>query len=98
MTKRRLIIAASAIEDLMDIWLYIASDSIRNADHFTDFIYEKCASLCDAPEIGRERPEILPGIRRCLPVKRYLVYYRVTEETIEVARIVSGYRDITSLF
>ena len=55
MTKRKLIIAAQAIEDLMDIWLYIASDSIRNADHFTDFLYENCASLCDTPELGRER-------------------------------------------
>ena len=97
MTKYELIIAEQAIDDLMDIWLYIASDSIRNADHFTDYLYKKCCALCDTPEIGRERPELLPGIR-CLPVKRYLVFYRVTEEAIEIARIVSGYRDVASLF
>ena len=97
MKKRKLIIAEQAIEDLMDIWLYIASDSIRRADRFIDILYEKCISLCATPEIGRERPELLPGIR-CLPVKRYLVFYRVTEQAIEVARIVSGYRDIASLF
>ena len=97
MKKRKLIIAEQAIEDLTDIWLYIASDSIRSADRFIDFLYEKCFSLCDTPEIGRERPEILSGIR-CLPIKRYLVFYRVTEQAIEVARIVSGYRDVASLF
>jgi len=97
MKKRELIIAEQAIDDLMDIWLYIASDSIRNADRFIDFLYEKCSCLCDTPKIGRKRPELLPGIR-CLPVKRHLVFYRVTEEAIEVARIVSGYRDIASLF
>lgn len=97
MKKRKLIIAEQAIEDLMEIWLYIASDSIRSADRFIDFLYENCFSLCDTPEIGRERPELLPGIR-CLPVKRYLVFYRVTQKAIEVARIVSGYRDIASLF
>jgi len=58
MKKRKLIIAEQAIEDLTDIWLYIASDSIRNADRFIDFFYEKCFSLCDTPEIGRERPEL----------------------------------------
>jgi len=97
MKKRKLIIADQAIEDLMDIWLYIASGSIQNADRCMDFLYEKSFSLCDTPEIGRERPELLPGIR-CLPVKRYLVFYRVTEEAIEIARIVSGYRDVASLF
>ena len=97
MKKRRLIIAEQAVDDLMDIWLYIASDSIRNADRFIDFIYKKCSSLCDTPEIGRKRPELLPGIRS-LAVKRYLVFYRVTGEAIEIARIVSGYRDIASLF
>jgi len=97
MKKRKLIIAEQAIEDLMDIWLYIASDSIRNADRFIDFLYEKCYSLCDVAEIGRERSELLPGIRS-LSVKRYLVFYRVTEDAIDVARIVSGYRDIASLF
>ena len=97
MKKRKLIIAEQAIEDLMDIWLYIASDSIRHADRFIDILYEKCIYLCATPEIGRERTELLPGIR-CLPVKRYLVFYMVTDQAIAVARIVSGYRDIDSIF
>ena len=66
MKKHQLIIADQAIEDLMEIWLYIASDSIRGADKFIDFLYEKCMDLCSAPEIGRKRDELLPGLR-CLP-------------------------------
>ena len=97
MKKRKLIIAEQAIDDLMDIWLYIATDSIPNADRFIDFLYEKCSHLCETPNIGRKRPELLPDIR-CLPVKRYLVFYRVTDKTIEIARVVSGYRDIATLF
>jgi plasmid stabilization system protein ParE len=34
MKKLKLIIADQAREDLMEIWLYIASDSIRGADKF----------------------------------------------------------------
>ncbi|MBW2708725.1 MAG: type II toxin-antitoxin system RelE/ParE family toxin [Deltaproteobacteria bacterium] len=97
MIRRKLVIAEQAVEDLMDIWLYVASDSVRNADLFIDLLHEKCLALCDAPKIGRKRPELLPEIR-CLPVKRYLIFYRITEKAIEVARIVSGYRDIASLF
>ncbi len=82
---------------LTEIWLYIAADSPLAADRFIDFIYEKCISLCSAPEIGRERRDLLLGIR-CLPVKRYLIFYRVTNQAIEVARILSGYRDVEALF
>jgi toxin ParE1/3/4 len=96
MKRLELVLAEQAIDDLMDIWLYIATDSIRNADHFIDFLYEKCSDLCETPNIGRKRLELLPGIRS-LPVKRYIVFYRVTDKAVEIARIVSGYRDIASL-
>lgn len=45
MKKLKLIIADQAREDLMEIWLYIASDSIRGADRFIDFLYEKGIDL-----------------------------------------------------
>ncbi len=97
MKKHQLIIAEQAREDLMEIWLYIASDSIRGADNFTDFLYEKCTILCSTPEIGRKRDELLPGLR-CLPAKRYLIFYRIKNDSIEIVRILSGYRDIESIF
>jgi len=97
MKKHQLIIADQAIEDLMEIWLYIASDSIRGADKFIDFLYEKCTNLCSTPEIGRKRDELLPGLR-CLPAKRYLIFYRIKHDSIEIIRILSGYRDIESIF
>jgi toxin ParE1/3/4 len=97
MKTHQLIIADQAREDLMDIWLYIASDSIRGADQFIDFLYEKCAILCSTPEIGRKRNELLFGLR-CLPAKRYLIFYRIKDDSIEIIRILSGYRDIESIF
>ncbi len=97
MKRRTLIISDQAREDLTEIWLYIAANSLLAADRFVDYLHEKCNGLCSAPQIGRGRSELLPGIR-CLPVKRYLIFYRVTEQSIEIARILSGYRDIDSLF
>ncbi|MEI7590491.1 MAG: type II toxin-antitoxin system RelE/ParE family toxin [Deltaproteobacteria bacterium] len=97
MKKHQLIIADQAREDLIEIWLYIASDSIMGADKFIDFLYEKCTSLCSTPEIGRKREELLPGLR-CLSAKRYLIFYRIKQNSIEIIRILSGYRDIESIF
>ena len=95
--KRQLILAQQAKDDLVEIWLYIAADSPSAADKFIDYVHEQCGKLCSSPEIGRKRNELLPGIRS-LPVKRYLVFYRVTSSTIEIARILSGYRDLETLF
>ncbi len=97
MKMQKLIIADQAREDLMEIWLYIASDSIIGADKFIDFLYEKCTNLCLTPEIGMKRDALLPGLR-CLPAKRYLIFYRIKHDSIEIIRILSGYRDIESLF
>jgi toxin ParE1/3/4 len=97
MKKYQLIIADQAKEDMMEIWLYIASDSIRGADNFIDFLYEKCTNLCSMPEIGKKRDELLSGLR-CLPANRYLIFYRIRHDSIEIIRILSGYRDIESIF
>ena len=88
-----LVISDQATEDIIELWLYIANDSPQNADKFTDHIYQQCLLLCSSPEIGRERNELLPGLRS-FPVKRYIVYYRITREFREIVRVMSGYRDI----
>jgi toxin ParE1/3/4 len=49
------------------------------------------------PEIGRMRNELVPGIRS-LPIKRYVIFYMVREKNIEIARVLSGYRDLASVF
>ncbi|MEW6594367.1 MAG: type II toxin-antitoxin system RelE/ParE family toxin [Thermodesulfobacteriota bacterium] len=97
MKERKLLIADQAQEDLLDIWLYIASDSPLAADAFLDLLHDRCLSLCASPEIGRARDELLAGLR-CLPVKRYMIFYRVKPKALEIVRVLSGYRDSASMF
>lgn len=92
-----LTISEQATHDLADIWLHVANDSPQVADKFLNLILEQCQLICSAPEIGRIRDELLPGIRS-FPIKRYIVYYRVAAQSIEIIRILSGYRDIDSIF
>ena len=97
MKEYQLIISEQAIHDLEDIWLYIANDSPQAADKFLDSVFEQCQLFYSSPEMGRVREELLPGIRS-FPIKRYVIFYRVIPGRVEIVRILSGYRDLESLF
>ncbi len=53
--------------------------------------------IAQFPQIGRQRDEVYPDLRS-LPYKRYLIFYRLLDDAIEVFRVVSGYQDLTRLF
>jgi toxin ParE1/3/4 len=86
-----------AEQDLLDIWAYIAKDNPDAADRFTDLLSQKCDSLCDFPEVGTRRDELAPSLRS-FPVGRYIIFYRLGDPGIEVARILSAYRDLGRFF
>ncbi|WP_448570613.1 type II toxin-antitoxin system RelE/ParE family toxin [Trichothermofontia sp.] len=60
-------------------------------------VNKTCQKLASFPEIGRKRDELRSGLRS-FPINDYLIFYRSTENTIEVLRIVSGYRNLGALF
>ncbi|MBI5509902.1 MAG: type II toxin-antitoxin system RelE/ParE family toxin [Deltaproteobacteria bacterium] len=86
----------AAEADLEEIWGYIADDSPAAADRLVDEILDKSETLVLNPELGRSRDEIRPGLR-CLPVGRYLIFYKVAGADIAVVRVLSGYRDVAAL-
>ena len=86
-----------AEEDLLEIWSYIARDNPDAADRFIDLLTEKCELLAESPKIGRRREELSPRLRS-FPVGRYVIFYRIAERGIEVARILSSYRDLGQFF
>ena len=95
MAKARL--SRLAEQDLLDLWTYIAQDNPEAADRFVDLLVQKCDNLCDFPEIGTRRDELAPSIRS-FPVGRYVIFYRVADPGVEVARILSSYRDLGQFF
>lgn len=95
--SNRLVISEKAREDLVDIWQYIALDSVDNADRFVDLIYHKCTELALMPEMGRKRDELFSGIRS-FPVKRYVIFYRFRKDQVEIVRVLNAYRDLSSVF
>lgn len=97
MSRLKLIISEKAIEDLADIWSYIALDNHVAADRFTSELYESCKNLSLMPEMGRSREELLPGLRS-LPHKGYIIFYRIGRNRLEIVRVLNGCMDIDSMF
>ena len=86
-----------AARDLLEIWVYIAEQDMGAADRLMEKINITCKELADMPGMGRQRNELLAGLRS-FPVGNYLIYYRVIPEGLEVMRVLHGARDIENLF
>jgi toxin ParE1/3/4 len=83
--------------DLLDIWDYIADDSMARADEFLDRIEGKLQTLALNPGMGRRREELLSGLRS-FTIGNYVAFYREIEEGIDVIRVLHGSRDIEEVF
>jgi toxin ParE1/3/4 len=47
--------------------------------------------------MGRIRENFAPNLRS-FPVKKYIIFYRPVDDTVEIVRILYGGRDIESIF
>lgn len=87
-----------AIQDIEQITDYIANQSgFDQADRFLNKLDAKFAKIAQFPNLGRQRDEILPGLRS-IPIDKYLILYMVIEQDVEIFRVVNGYRDLSALF
>ena len=84
-----------ALLDLVDIWAYIAEDSVRHADRFAALIDNQFRALARQPSVGRRRPELAPDLRS-FPVGRYVIFYVPLPKGVEIVRVLHGARDIES--
>ena len=88
---------ASAENDLLEAWLYVAEDSVTAADRMLDQIEAEAIRLLDQPRMGRERPELSPGIRSRPTSTPYILFYFPNEHGVVVARVLHHARDIPAL-
>ena len=86
-----------ARQDLDDIWAYIGRDNPDAAGDFVDRIGATCRRISEMPYMGRDRPDILAGIRS-FAVGRYLILYRFSDDSVEILRVIHSARDIGTLF
>ncbi len=88
--SKPLVWAPKAKQDLRNIWAYfvrVASPEI--ADQVLGEIDQAAARLGDRPYLGRTRDEVLPGLRGVL-------FYKVTDTTVEIVRVLHERRDFSA--
>ena len=83
-------------EDLIEIWLYIATDNPAAADRLLDAIESKVLLLSSNPGLGVRRPDIAIGVRS-FPVGNYLILYRQVQGGIDIVRVIHGQRDLAKI-
>jgi toxin ParE1/3/4 len=92
-----IVVRPKAVDDLAEIWAYIADDNLREANAFASRIHKEFRVLSGQPRMGRERPELLADLRS-FPVGRYVIFYLPRPHGIEVVRVLHGARDLKPLF
>jgi toxin ParE1/3/4 len=93
---RILVRTPRAIEDLIEIWTYVARDDRAAADRLLDSLDARMAVLREQPYLGRARADLAPGLRS-LTEGSYLILYRVALDRIEIVRCVHGARRLRRL-
>jgi plasmid stabilization system protein ParE len=86
-----------ALDDLDEIWLYIAGDDLRAADRVESAILSACRRLSRFPGLGKPRNELTPRPLRFWTVSRYPNYfiaYWPETKPLRIVGILHGNRDI----
>jgi plasmid stabilization system protein ParE len=89
-----------ALDDLDEIWSYIAQDSVEAASRVESAIVAACESLSRHPLLGSKRGEITPLPVRFWTVTRFpnfIVVYRPDTKPLQIVTVLHGKRDIRSI-
>ena len=87
----------ASIKDLDDICEYVARQNSKAASELFDAIRKKCKLVAGFPNMGKSYSRLAPNLRGFV-VEDYIVFYYPREDGIDIARVISGYRDLESLF
>jgi toxin ParE1/3/4 len=93
----QVITSPEARADLLEIWLYIATENTDAADRVLSTLNDKTQTLLANPEMGRMREELAHSLRS-IPSGSYLIFYRVRGSNIEIIRVLHSARDIQSIW
>jgi plasmid stabilization system protein ParE len=89
-----------ALNDLDEIWNFIANDSVDAANRVESAILSACRSLARHPLLGAKRMEITPLPVRFWTVTKYpnyIVVYRPGSEPLQIISVVHGKRNLKAL-
>ncbi|MCK5242229.1 type II toxin-antitoxin system RelE/ParE family toxin [bacterium] len=92
----KVFITAEAKKDLLEMWLYIAEENIKAADRFLEKIDKKIKMISRNPAMGIKRQELASQIRS-LVADKYVVFYLIRKNQIDIIRVLHASRDVNSI-
>ena len=88
------VISKKAVSDLEEIWLYTFEKwSVAQEDRYYKLIFDEINFICKNSNSGKSMEHVRKGYRAS-KVKSHLIFYRVSNNTIEVIRILHERMDI----
>lgn len=90
-------LAPQANADLRAIADYIIDDNPARAISFVDELTAKFRVIAERPMSFRSRDDLRTGLRSALHGK-YLILFRIEEETVHILRVLQGARNLTAIF
>jgi plasmid stabilization system protein ParE len=88
------ILAPEALQDLQELWDYIATENLDVADRVIDTLFVAFERLAAMPGLGHKREDLTDRPLRFWAVDAYLVIYRAERTPIEIVAVTRGGRDI----
>ena len=89
-----------AVDDVFDIWSFIAADNPEAAERVEAAIFRACHFLVESPLIGTIRKDLtLLPVRFWVvrPYSNYLIVYDPGKQPLQVIRILHAARDVSSV-
>lgn len=90
---RVLLVRPQARADLLDIWHYIAKDSLDAADRVGEALEAAIVRLVEMPGMGHTRSDVKDTRYRFWTVYTYVIAYRYDDSSLTVVRVVHGRRN-----
>lgn len=82
-----------AAQDILEIWEYVANDSLVAAARFREEILEAIRKVAEYPNAGHTRPDITADSLRFQVVRDYLIVYVPDLRPVPVLAVIHGYRN-----
>lgn len=91
------LLSPAAAQDLAEIEAYIASDRPSAVKGVLDALEAACQLVAEYPGVGRARDEVDEGVMS-FPMGSYVLFYYADEDSVGIARILHGSRDLATAF
>lgn len=86
-----------AIEDIADIGNFIRGKNPEAAEKVLLGIESCCEQFAGNPKMGRSRSELGTDLRS-FPHGNYVIFYRVADQVVSIARVLHSAMDIEAIF